>query len=378
MIKKQPLVLGLLLLAGSVSAQKTLVITGKFTGDTKGFNQVYVYGTGVKSDSALMTDGKFTFTLPFDKPFMPLFYTEYDKSVKRMYAPFAVLADQPGTITLSDGDISKGMSSFTVSGLESATLFSEYRKKQNEMYVTVNQAIGEKYGKNWYDAKNNTQHKEANEAQQAAIQAGNLKLVEAFINAHPDSYATGYILSGARTAIDVADLERLYNKLSAKTKASAEAKNVGDYLTGLKKSAIGATVANFTLNTPQDKPFAFSELKGKYVMIDFWASWCGPCKQSFPHMKEVYAKYKSDKFEIYSISIDKDKAAWLKGLEDQQLPWLQSLDTKGISSSGFAVTGVPTTFLIDPKGKILMKEVGFEPGGNSPLEKKLEELFGAK
>ena len=92
-------------------------------------------------------------------------------------------------------------------------------------------------------------------------------------------------------------------------------------------------------------------------------------------MREVYKKYKSDKFEIYSVSIDEDKSAWLKAVKEENNPWLQSLDTKNISQKGFAVTGVPSTFLIDPQGKIIAKEVGFDPEGGSEIEKKIEEVF---
>jgi thiol-disulfide isomerase/thioredoxin len=327
----------------------------------------------VKSDSVVMKDGSFEFTLPFEKTFIPLFYTEYDKNVKHMYSPYPVLVEQPGIITLSDGDITKGMATFKVSGMKSAEEYSELREKQNAVYKQVN----EKFGKTWYDRKDPKFEEMSKEREQLAngLLAG---VLEDFIKTHPDSYASALALSNSRSSLKTEDMERLHGMLSAKGKQTEEGKTVSDYLNGLKSSAIGSTVKDFSLNTPDEKLFSFSSLKGKYVMIDFWASWCGPCKQSFPHMKEVYAKYKSDKFEIYSISIDKDKAAWLKGLKEQELPWLQTLDTKNISQSGFAVTGVPTTYLIDPKGKILMKEVGFEPGGNSPLEKKLVELFGAK
>ncbi|SIO41827.1 TlpA family protein disulfide reductase [Chitinophaga niabensis] len=366
-----------LLLLPSFAFAQEVVIKGKFSGDTKGYNKIYIYGNNVKNDSAVMVDGNFEFKVPFEKPFLPLFYTEYDRYVKRMYTPFPVLVEQPGEVILSDGDITKGMGSFKVSGLKSASEYNELRQQQAEVYKKVNDQITAKFGSTWYDRKNPkaTEIGEEREKLTAVEMAG---LLNSFISTHPDSYASALALSMGRSSLKTADMEKLYKLLSAKTKQTEEAKNVADYLNGLKSSAIGSTVKDFALTTPDEKLFSFSSLKGKYVMIDFWASWCGPCKQSFPHMKEVYAKYKSDKFEIYSISIDKDKAAWLKGLKEQDLPWLQSLDTKNISQSGFAVTGVPTTFLIDPKGKILMKEVGFEPGGNSPLEKKLVELFGAK
>jgi thiol-disulfide isomerase/thioredoxin len=129
------------------------------------------------------------------------------------------------------------------------------------------------------------------------------------------------------------------------------------------------------LPDPKGTDVNFADLKGKYVLIYFWASWCVPCRRSFPHMREVYKKYKSDKFEIYSVSIDEDKSAWLKAVKEENNPWLQSLDTKNISQKGFAVTGVPSTFLIDPQGKIIAKEVGFDPEGGSEIEKKIEEVF---
>jgi thiol-disulfide isomerase/thioredoxin len=134
-------------------------------------------------------------------------------------------------------------------------------------------------------------------------------------------------------------------------------------------------VADFVLPDPSGKNIDFKNLKGKYVLIDFWASWCVPCRRSFPRMREVYKKYKDDGFEIYNISIDEDKEAWLKAVKEESNPWPQSLDTKSISQKGFAVTSIPASFLVDPQGKILLKEVGFDPDGGSAIEKKLAEIF---
>ncbi|WEK34351.1 MAG: TlpA disulfide reductase family protein [Candidatus Pseudobacter hemicellulosilyticus] len=385
-MKKQLLLPALLLSAPCwaqqpASAQdkhtKTVVIRGQFTGDTKGYNKVYVYGTNVKSDSAVMTNGLFTFTMPFEKPFTPAFYTEYDTRVNRMYSPYVVLVDQPGTVTLSKGDISKGMHSMVLSGLPSAVSFENFRKQQQDVRQSVTTTLTEKYGKDFYQ-DSNPQAAAAKKEMDELLKAKMASLLQDFVSKNPDSYAAAWVLSGAGRSLDIATLESIHSRLSDRMKATDEARNVVDYINGVKNSTIGSAVADFTLNTPDEKPVVFSQLKGKYVLIDFWASWCGPCKQSFPHMKEVYKKYKSDQFEIYSISIDKDKNAWLKGVEEQQLPWLSTLDTKNVSQRGFAITAVPTTYLVGPDGKILMKEVGFEPDGSSPIEKKLEELFGKK
>ncbi|HWJ30234.1 MAG TPA: TlpA disulfide reductase family protein, partial [Flavisolibacter sp.] len=204
-------------------------------------------------------------------------------------------------------------------------------------------------------------------------------LIESLLKKHSDSYASAFVLSGSGRQINsMKEMEHLYNLLSPRMKRSDVGQKFADYIQGLKSSGVGNTVANFVLNDPKENEIDFKNLKGKYVLIDFWASWCGPCRKSFPHMREVYKTFKSDQFEIYSISIDEDKNAWLKAVKEESNPWLQSLDTKNVSQSGFAVTGVPSTFLIDPDGKIIAKEVGFDPNGGSEIEKKLTELFGKK
>ncbi len=368
----------MLIATGTVMAQNTVVIKGKFNGDTKGFNKVYIYGKGVKNDSTVMKDGNFEFSLAFEQPFTPLFYTEYDKSVKRMYSPFPLLIEKPGTVVLSDGDIAKGMGSFKVSGMQSAQEFNEFRELHSAVYTNVNKQLMAKYGKGWLP--NNDPNAEAlNKDREEMAREGVTALLTDFITKHPDSYASVLALSNyGRTGLSIDDLQKLLNKVSPKRRQTDEGKKVAGYIEGVKNSAIGKQVADFTLNTAEEKPINFNSLKGKYVVVDFWASWCGPCKASFPHMKEVYKKYRSDKFEIYSISIDENKDAWLKGVKEQQLPWLSTLDTKNISQSGFAITAVPTTYLIDPDGKILMKEVGFDASGNGALEKKIVELFGVR
>jgi thiol-disulfide isomerase/thioredoxin len=206
-----------------------------------------------------------------------------------------------------------------------------------------------------------------------------LPLVESFVKKHPDSYASAYVLAGSgRPVGSIEQKEQLLAFLSNRMKKSSQGKKYTDFIQGLKSSAVGTQVTNFVLSDPQGKEVDLKDLKGKYVLIDFWASWCAPCRKSFPHMREVYKNYKSDKFEIYSISIDEDKSAWLKAVKEENNPWLQSLDTKNISQKGFAVTGVPSTFLLDPQGQIIAKEVGFDSSGGSEIEKKIREIFGHK
>ena len=368
----QKIISGLLLslaVTATVAAQQTVTIKGNVTGDSKGYNKIYLYGQGITSDSAVITNGVFSFSFPYVKGVVPLLYTEYEGKVYHGVSPFAAMIDGPCNIYLKDVDITKGISSGTLSGNTAAEDYQAFGKGNSVISAEIKKTLGEKYpGRDLKDSLYRTEY------QQLSKEKTSVYLTE-FVKAHPDSYATGMVLRSQRTAVSAAKLEELFNLLSQKQQASESGQSIAAYLQGLKSSATGSTVKDFTLLTPDEKQFTFSSLKGKYVLIDFWASWCGPCKASFPHMKQVYQKYKSDKFEIYSISIDKDKAAWLKELNNQALPWLQALDTKEISQSGFAVTGVPTTYLISPEGKILLKEVGFNPSGNGAIEHKLNELF---
>jgi len=129
------------------------------------------------------------------------------------------------------------------------------------------------------------------------------------------------------------------------------------------------------LTNPDGKEMKLSSLRGKYVLIDFWASWCAPCRVENPNVVRLYNKYKGDKFEIFSVSLDKDKDKWVKAIEADGLIWdyhvsdLLGWETSMVEKYQF--NGIPHTVLIDPKGKIISEKLR-----GPSLERKLQELFG--
>lgn len=140
-----------------------------------------------------------------------------------------------------------------------------------------------------------------------------------------------------------------------------------------KTIEIGEMAPDIDLPQTDGKHLKLSSLRGKYVLIDFWASWCGPCRAEFPNVKRIYSKYKSKGFEIYGVSLDRDADAWISSIANLGLEWKHVSDLKYWSSAPaktYKVSGIPFTVLLDKEGRIIAKNLRGEE-----LERKLEELF---
>ncbi len=171
------------------------------------------------------------------------------------------------------------------------------------------------------------------------------------------------------------ELQALYNNLSNNVKNSTEGKEFQDYLNTLETVQIGKIAPAFTQNDTSGNPVQLADFKGKYVLLDFWASWCAPCRRENPNLVKSYAKYQKDGFEILGVSMDKasDKAKWLKAIQDDGLTWKQVGDLKGWDNEAgvmYDVKAIPMNFLVDPNGKIIAKYLRGEE-----LDKKLAEIF---
>ncbi|AUP80516.1 TlpA disulfide reductase family protein [Flavivirga eckloniae] len=142
--------------------------------------------------------------------------------------------------------------------------------------------------------------------------------------------------------------------------------------------APGAQYVDLSFNDKDGNPLKLSDYvaKGKYVLVEFWASWCGPCRLDIPHLKDVYELYNKEGFEIISVSMDEDHEAWLQAIEEEQMPWLQVSDGKGFDgaiSEVYKIFGIPACFLIDPNGKIITDNMR-----GSYMDKRLIEMYGNK
>ncbi len=139
------------------------------------------------------------------------------------------------------------------------------------------------------------------------------------------------------------------------------------------RTGIGVVAPVFTLATDQGEMLSLSDIKSKLTIIDFWASWCKPCRAENPNLISLYSKWKDKGLEIVSVSIDKvaDKEKWLDAIEEDKLTWLQAWDKDGTTNKDYGITTIPRTFLLDDSGKIVAKDLRGED-----LNKFVEDFFG--
>jgi peroxiredoxin len=197
-----------------------------------------------------------------------------------------------------------------------------------------------------------------------------------FIQENPDSWLCLDALNTIGGSVpDITVVEPIFNSLSDQVKNSADGRKYSTRLAALKLLATGLPAPDFTQNNPDGKPVKLSDFKGKYLLLDFWASWCGPCRAENPHAVKAFNQYKDKNFTILSVSLDKEtgKEAWLKAIQDDHLTWNHVSDLKFWNNAvavQYGIHSVPDNFLIGPDGKIIARGLR-----GDALASKLAELI---
>jgi len=185
-------------------------------------------------------------------------------------------------------------------------------------------------------------------------------LQEDFVKGNKASYVTPYFLSRIQYGKEADQLDSLVTALDPKLQEVASVVELKEKIKKLKKVAIGQIAPDFTQNDPDGNPIKFSDIysQNELTLLDFWASWCGPCRAENPNVVAVYNENEDKGFTVFGVSLDKDKDAWLKGIDDDGLTWTHVSDLSYWSNAAaklYAVSGIPHSILVDKNGKILAK-----------------------
>ncbi|QZT39008.1 AhpC/TSA family protein [Halosquirtibacter xylanolyticus] len=197
-----------------------------------------------------------------------------------------------------------------------------------------------------------------------------IRFIDEHMDSHVSVYMTTYDLNGQ---MEFSKMEELSKTFEKNFPNSPVVKVLSERVAKEKKTAIGQKAPNFSVKDIDGNTITLDTFKGKYVLLDFWASWCGPCRREAPNFVRIYNKYKNDNFTIFGISLDKDEVKWKKGIEDMGFTWNHTCDFKVWKTELaqlYNVRSIPTCYLVDPNGMIVAKGiVGDE------LDKKLATLL---
>jgi len=199
-------------------------------------------------------------------------------------------------------------------------------------------------------------------------------LTLSFVKQYPSATASSLaIINSHLNSTDVAKAEKCYNSLSAQGKSGYYARRLKDFIDRSKSVQIGNAAKDFSLNNLKGEKVKLSDFEGGYLLLDFWASWCKPCREEHPMLKKLKDRFQKEKFKIVSVSMDTNDKNWKQAVADDGLSWTQLNDPdalKGSVAKSYSILALPFNCIIDPKGKILATKLR-----GAALEEFLSKIF---
>lgn len=362
---KKTLIL-ILLLPFMAAAQKSYTISGKLptvNGQAKAYLVLLKNGAWKEVDSTEIKNGQFQFTGSVNEPQNAILAVRRngaaDSGRQRDSQGFFIensKIDMVGTDSIGNAKITGSVADRESRERESLIkpVTAKIIKLQNE--------FGKKTADGAY-VKSLEERKMAGDSIQKLVSMNkniSLKFAETHLNSFMGLYTFNMFVLDSH--FEATKVEPLFNRFSAELKSSPLGLRTAEKIEIGKRRQAGAKATDFTQNDLNDKPFTLSSLRGKYVLVDFWASWCGPCRAENPNVVKAYNELKGKNFEIVGVSLDYpgSKAAWAAAVKKDGLPWIHVSDLKGWKNEVatlYGINSVPQNLLINPQGVIIAKNL---------------------